>query len=189
MIHENEIIVYIEKHLSPKRYIHTMGVVEVGQTLASVYEADIEKVRIACLLHDVGRRYSLDELKNFLKEREHNLPEEYYSTKGLLHASVGYYIAREEFGIADEEILSAILHHTTGGANLGLVEKIVYIADYLDPNRKLPNTKNILSLALKDLDKALFRVVLDSIEFILAKRSRMALDTIAFYNELLRDMK
>lgn len=186
IVEEEKVKAYLLEHLSKKRVKHIYGVVDVAERLAEKYGVSVSKVRAASLLHDVGKRFNIEEMVEFLKEREHILPEEYYITRGLLHATVGYYIAREEFNVNDIETLSAILHHTTGAKNLGMVEKIVYIADYLDPNRGFSNQKDLYALAAKDLNKALLKVVVESVNFVFNKRSILAADTIEFYNELVK---
>ena len=85
----------------------------------------------------------------------------------LLHAKVGSYLAKSEYHITDQDILNAILYHTTGRPGMSRLEKIVYVADYIEPSRKqAPHLSDIRKLAFRDLDEALFRILKDTLEYL-----------------------
>ncbi|NLJ96919.1 MAG: HD domain-containing protein [Clostridiales bacterium] len=149
----------MKKVLSEKRYIHSLGVEEVCHDLALIYGADIEKAEIAGILHDCAKYLTKEE---FLSEaKRYRLPISPYERDNpyMLHAKLGLIYAREKYGINDEEILNAILFHTTGRPNMTLLEKIVYVSDYIEPNRKpFPGLDEAREVAYRNLDEAVIIV-------------------------------
>ncbi len=146
--------------LSPKRYEHTLGVEYTCCALAMRYGEDMEKARIAGLLHDCAKHYSGNELLAFCQM--HNLSVNEYEEvfPELLHAKVGAKLAQIEYGVEDNDILKAIEYHTTGKPNMSLLDKIVYIADYMEPNRdRAPYLSKIRALAFSDFDTCLVEIL------------------------------
>ena len=125
----------LRSKLAPQRYEHTLSVSFTCMNLAMRYGYDMGKAELAGLLHDCGKRFS-DEiiLKKCLK---HKIPvtDAEYKTLPVLHAKYGAWLAEYKYGIQDPEILDAIRCHTTGKPNMGMLDKILYIADYLEPRR------------------------------------------------------
>ena len=146
----------LKKKLSSKRYEHTMGVEYTSTCLAMRYGADIEKARLAGLLHDCAKYLSSEEK---LSECErYGIPVSAYERKNpeLLHAKLGACFANELYGVIDPEILSAIIWHTTGCPEMSLLDKIVFIADYMEANRnQAEDLPEVRALAFKDLDACL----------------------------------
>jgi predicted HD superfamily hydrolase involved in NAD metabolism len=149
------------------RYEHTLGVMYTCAALAMRYEYDIQRAQLAGLLHDCakcipnGRKLKLCE--------KHNIPITETERKNpfLLHAKLGAFLAAKKYGIDDREIISAIRNHTTGKPNMSLLDKIVYVADYIEPRRsKAANLTEIRRLAFIDLDKALYRILSDTLEYL-----------------------
>ena len=157
----------MRKTLPSRRYEHTLGVTYTAVCLAMRYGADIEKARIAGLLHDSAKYMSSKEkIQTCLKN---GLPVSQYEEKNpeLLHAKLGAYLAENQYGISDPEILSAITWHTTGKPDMTLLEKILYIADYMEPNRdQAPNLPEVRKLAFVDLGECLFLILKDSITYL-----------------------
>ncbi len=138
--------------LSTKRYNHSTGVMEEARKLAAHYQTDQTKAEIAGLLHDcaksVGEQEALLLLRNYGEE-----PDEIQKASfQLLHGLLGYHIAKEQYGVTDEDVLQAIYWHTTGKAGMNLLEKIVFVADYIEPNRAFSGLDEIRSVAYRDLD-------------------------------------
>lgn len=166
----SEIKKELKKRLSNSRYEHTLGVEYTACCLAMRYGADMKKADLAGLLHDCAKNYSAREMR-MLCEKYH-LPVSEYEDRNpeLLHAKLGARTACEEYGIRDEEILSAITWHTTGRPEMSLLEKIVFIADYIEPNRyKAQNLDLIRSLAFQDLDQCLLKILSDTVAFLSAR--------------------
>lgn len=149
------------------RYQHTIGVMETAEALAKHYHADIKKARIAGLLHDCA------------KERY----------PGLQHASKGAELATLEYDIHDDEILDAIRWHTTGRPNMTLLDKIIYIADYIEPNRnQASNLDEIRRLAWINLDECLYHILKDTLAYLQTKKNDidpLTEQTYLYYKKLL----
>ena len=178
-----EIKYSLQNRLSARRYEHTLGVEYTCCALAIRYGADMEQARLAGLLHDCAKHYSGERLLK--KCEEYKLPVSEYEKAfpELLHAKVGAYLAKEKYGIEDEEILRAIDCHTTGKPDMTLLEKILYIADYMEPNRdRAPGLKEIRTLAFTDLDACLLRILSGTLHYLKSRGSIIDPQTEATYN-------
>lgn len=157
----------MEKVLDPKRFEHTLGVAYTASALAMCYDVDINKAQTAGLLHDCAKCMS-NEKKLSICEK-HHIPVNEVERKNLflLHAKVGSYVAMKQFNIHDQDIINAILNHTTGRPGMSQLEKIIYIADYIEPGRKqAPNLTKLRRLAFQDLDQALLQVLGDILHYL-----------------------
>lgn len=135
----------LARKLPPARYRHTLGVVETAVMLAERYQADVEKVRLAALLHDCARVYQNEELLEQARLRGIAMDMVYRKLPLLLHAPVGAMMAQEEFGVQDQEVLQAIAVHTVGTAGMGTVAKVLIIADAIEPGRNYPGIEQLRS--------------------------------------------
>jgi len=157
----------LQSTLSIERYIHTMGVVKTALKLADTYGSDTYKVHAAALLHDCAKDYPPDMKRRFCKEFHVDVDEIMLSCIDLTHAFLGAEVAKREYGVVDEQILDAIRYHTTGRKNMGIIEKIVFIADYIEPNRKAFDTlEEARKLAYEDIDKAMVFVLKSTIQYV-----------------------
>ncbi|NBJ91454.1 bis(5'-nucleosyl)-tetraphosphatase (symmetrical) YqeK [Parablautia muri] len=157
----------MEKTLDPKRYEHTLGVAYTASSLAMCYGADYEKAIVAGLLHDCAKCMSNEKKLEICDKHNLEISEIERKNLYLLHAKVGSYIARKQFHIVDRDILNAILYHTTGRPGMSQLEKIIYIADYIEPGRRhAPNLPQVRELAFRDLDEALLKILEDTLEYL-----------------------
>lgn len=157
----------MEKALDSKRYEHTLGVAYTACALAMRYDADMEKAQIAGLLHDCAKCLSDDKKISICKKNNVEITPIEQRNPYLLHAKAGCCIARNKFLIKDQEILNAILNHTTGRPEMTDLEKIIYIADYIEPGRKqAPNLSEVRKLAFLDLNQTLLKILSDSLEYL-----------------------
>lgn len=146
----------LSKLLKKDRYEHTLGVMYTSASLAMCYGADLQKAMTAGLLHDCGKYLSAEDQIRLCKKKKISLTESELEMPALVHAKLGAYLARHEYGIKDPDILDAIIYHTTGRPGMTLLEKIVYIADYIEPNRKeIPGLDQIRRIVFADIDKAI----------------------------------
>jgi nicotinate-nucleotide adenylyltransferase len=141
-------------YLKYKRMAHVLGTEQEAIRLAERYGADVRKARIAALLHDCTKKLDMDEQKALCKKYGIELDALENKALKLLHAKTGAEIARDVFG-ADDEIYGAIKWHTTGRADMTTLEKIIYLADYIEPNRDFPNVGRLRKAVWEDLDKGL----------------------------------
>ena len=176
----------MEKELTSKRYEHTLSVAYTAASLAMVHDANTESALIAGMLHDCAKCFSAKKLVSLCKK--HNLPAsevELQNPTALLHAKAGSFLAKGKYGIDDEDILNAIKYHTTGRPNMSKLEKIIYIADYIEPGRThAANLKQIRKTAYEDLDKALFRILEDTLAYLQSTGGRIDSMTKATYESV-----
>ena len=152
----NKLKEVVKSKMSLKRFTHTLGVVTMAERLAKTYNADIEKCKISALLHDICKEMDMEYIKKICKNNFMNeLSEEDLENNEILHGFAGAYYVKNEFGIDDEEILSAIKYHTIGAKNMTLVEKIVYIADATEYGRNYPSVEKIREKTFKNLNKGI----------------------------------
>ena len=160
----------VQDHLDKERYEHTMGVMYTAAAMAMRYQVDIEKALIAGLLHDCAKCLSSEKKLKLCEKYEITISESERKNPGLLHAKLGAYIAKSKYDIKDHEIVEAIAYHTTGRPAMTLLDKIVYIADYLEPNRNVaPNLAEVRRLAFEDIDECLYIILKDSLAYLETK--------------------
>ena len=150
-------------YLKHKRIPHVLGTEQEAIRLAERYGADVEKARVAALLHDCTKRLDMEEQLALCRQYGIRLDALEQQALKLLHAKTGAAIARDVFGV-DDEIYRAIWWHTTGHANMTLLEKIIYLADYIEPSRDFPGVDKLRSVCYKDLDEGLLLGLEMSIE-------------------------
>ena len=141
-------------YLKHKRIPHVLGTEQEAIRLAERYGADVEKARVAALLHDCTKKLEMPEQLALCRQYGIELDELEQKALKLLHAKTGAAIARDVYGV-DNEIYRAIWWHTTGHADMTLLEKIIYLADYIEPSRDFPGVNDLRNCVYEDLDKGL----------------------------------
>lgn len=160
----------LEKDLTQHRFEHSLGVEYTSACLAIVHGADVTAARIAGLLHDCAKCLPDDEQIRIMEKAGQPPLQEEYDDHSLLHAKCGAVLARDKFGIDDEDILNAIRFHTVGRPNMSLLEKIVYIADFMEPNRKdLIIMDGVRHAAFIDIDQTLLWIMEGVLSFVKQK--------------------
>lgn len=165
----------MKKVQDKKRYEHTLGVTYTAACLAMCHDIDVERAEMAGLLHDCAKCLSDDKKIKLCKKQsiEINLAEAKHPF--LLHAKAGAYLAEHKYGVRDEDILNAVRYHTTGRPGMSMLEKIIFISDYIEPNRthshRLPELRR---LAFVNLDQALLEILRDTLAYL--KRTGNDLD-------------
>lgn len=157
----------LQKKLDANRYEHTIGVAYTAAALAMRYGADIEKAQLAGILHDNAKCIPQDKAMQISEKYNITFSEAELANPALMHAKVGAYLAMHKYKITDKEVIRAILYHTTGRPNMTLLEKIIYIADYIEPGRnKAANLEEIRRMAFIDIDKALLMILSDTLDYL-----------------------
>ena len=141
-------------YLKHKRIPHVLGTEQEAIRLAERYGADVEKARRAALLHDCTKKLDMEEQLALCRRYGIQLDELEQKALKLLHSKTGAAIARDVFGV-DDDIYSAIWYHTTGHANMTKLEKIIYLADYIEPSRDFPGVDKLRKVCYEDLDRGL----------------------------------
>ncbi len=186
----HEIRKKLKKELDKGRYEHTKGVMYTAGCLAMAHGYSVEDAMLAGLLHDCAKCIPNDE-KIALCEKYHILirPVE-YENPYLLHARLGAFLAEKNYGVSDPLILHAIKVHTTGEPDMSLLDKIIYIADYIEPGRKnAPDLERIRRIAFLDLNLCMAEILRDTLEYLSGRGG--AIDsttqrTYEFYRQYLR---
>jgi len=179
---------YLKKHLTKERYQHTLGVAYTAAALAMKYNPDtsnanlVKRAQLAGLLHDCAKCMG-DEKKLRICDKN-NISYSHIEAQHpyLLHGKVGAYIARTKFKINDEDILQAITWHTTGRPGMSLLEKIIFIADYIEPSRKpVPELGLIRRLAFEDIDKTMEKILSNTLKHLEEKNAPVDMMTQTTY--------
>jgi predicted HD superfamily hydrolase involved in NAD metabolism len=171
----------VAEQITEKRYIHTIGVMETAIQLAQKYGEDLKKAEIAAIFHDYAKFRPKEEMKQIIIDQK--MPSSLLEHNSeLWHAPVGSYLVEKEVGITDQDVLLAIKYHTSGRPNMTLLEKIIYVADYIEPGRHFPGVEEVRELAQNNLDKALQKTLQNTIQFLLKKNHAIYPDTIETYN-------
>ncbi len=191
MMTTQEIKEDLKNILKESRYEHTLGVEYTAACLAMRYDGDMEKAKLAGLLHDCAKNLTRQEKLDYCKSHNLEISQCEAENPELLHAKIGACLARERYGVDDSEILSAITWHTTGKPDMSLLDKIIYIADFMEPNRnQAKNLPDVRKLAFSNIDDCLIRILEDSITY-LASRSftvdPMTQTTYEYYKALRKD--
>jgi nicotinate-nucleotide adenylyltransferase len=171
--------------LKPARYEHTLNVASLADALARRHGANAAKARLAGLLHDAGRRFPPPLMAEYALKRRLKVPERDL-TAGLepmlLHAHISEDLARREFGVEDEEVLSAVRKHTLGDARMSLLDTIVYVADACSADRAHAGAAETRALAFDDLDAAFERCLADKLVHAIERRAWLHPLTIGLWN-------
>lgn len=163
----DEIRKSLKKELDKSRYEHTMGVMYTAAALAMAHGADQKKAMLAGLLHDCAKCIPNEEKMELCKKYHIELTQAEIDNPALIHAKLGAFLARKKYHVTDEEVLHAILVHTTGEPGMNLLDKIIYIADYIEPGRdKAKNLPVVRPLCFRDLDAALLKILSDTLDYL-----------------------
>lgn len=181
-----KILDWLKNNLNEERYLHTLGTADCAKELAGKYGLDNEKAYLAGLLHDCAKCFSNEKLLEIIHKNLHVEECEMLNYK-TLHAPVSAFIAEKEFNVTDKEILSAIRWHTLGKLDMTDFEKIVFLADKIEPNtRDKEYSEQIRSLLNEKngLNKALLRCYKETIKSLVKRDLKICILTIEIYNKL-----
>lgn len=157
----------LQKELDADRYRHTNGVMYTAAALAMCHGENVEHALYAGLLHDCAKCIPGRQKIKLCKKYKLAVSAVEEKNPSLLHAKLGAYLAANKYDITDQDILNAINSHTTGRPGMSLLEKIIYIADYMEPGRvELPNMAEVRRLAFQNIDECLYRILEDSLVYL-----------------------
>lgn len=179
----------LKKKLTPSRYKHTLGVAYTAASLAMRFGENVEKAYIAGLLHDCAKCISDEDKIKKCEENNIEISESERATPSLLHAKLGAFYAYNKYDVKDEEILSAIRYHTTGRPYMTLLEKIIFVADYIEPNRnKASDLDDIRNISFENIDKGVCVIAKACFKYVSSGKNvvdPMTLETYEYYNHLI----
>ena len=184
---------YIEKNFSEKRKIHTEGVRQTAMKLAEKFGEGnpelVEKAELAALYHDMYRGVPVDVLNYYVKHL--NLDEKRYKDNAnLAHGKIAAIVIQRDFDEKDQDIINAVSYHTTGRPEMSLLEKIIYIADAVEPNRSYPGVQNLRQILEYDLDKAVLQSLTNTINYVRSEKKFLDEDTVLakeYFEKLIKE--
>jgi nicotinate-nucleotide adenylyltransferase len=183
----NETIVkYLLSHLRTPRFRHTIGTAKVAALLANRHGAKVKDAVLAALLHDVGKRFSPDEMIKYAKKHHIAAPcreEIFKHNPTLLHSYISAHIASSKFKIKKREVLEAITQHTLGGENMTKLAKIIYVSDLIAPDRRFKGVRQLRRLALRDLEGALHSAQKAKLNFVISDNAWLHPTAVSTWNE------
>ncbi|ANA81582.1 metal dependent phosphohydrolase [Paenibacillus vortex V453] len=178
----------VSSQMPAKRWEHTQGVMETAVILAGRFGADPVKAELAAILHDVAKYWPVQRLHQMMVD--HKLSEELlHYDKQLWHAEVGAFVAQQEYGVTDAQVLDAIRYHTSGRIGMTLLDKVVCLADYMEPGRDFPGVNNIRELANHSLEEALAAGFDSTIGHLLSRRQIIYPLTVLARNDLIKQLE
>lgn len=176
----------LQRRLNKNRFAHSIGVANTAVKLAKRFGVDEEKAYIAGLLHDCAREFENEQLPAEATKRGIKIGEVESAMPLLLHAYIGAKMIGEVYGVDDAEISQAIYRHTVGARDMTELDKIIYFADMIEPNRNYPGVDELRKIAeFKELDDIILTALDESIIFVVQKNSLVHPDTIDARNYLL----
>lgn len=184
-----EIMQLLREMTDDRRYSHTMGVMACARELAGLYGVDTRQAELAALLHDCARCLSPQELLASALEQGLPVDELEREVPDLLHGKVGAFFARARFGVDDPAVLRAIELHTLGAQDMTLLDKIIFIADMIEPSRDFPGVETLRETARTDLDRSLLDGFDSTIRYVIEKRQYIHPRSIGARNAILLKLR
>ncbi len=177
----------LKERLNEDRYYHSLCVMEEAKKIAEKYGGDVEKATVAGLLHDITKNEP-DDIHKFIFEKG-NIPLDEVSRKSrkLFHAISGAYVVEHDLKILDKDILNAIRYHTTARENMSLLEKIIYMADFISADRTYNGVDELRNLAYTSLRDAMEFALAFSVNELIEKEAMLHLDTVKAWNDCIKE--
>jgi len=182
---EKEIEEYLKKNLKANRFEHSLGVKRTAVLLAKQYKVDERKANLAGLIHDCAKSLSDKEIIDLVTAEGLKISKVCFKSPQIMHGLAGSIVARNVFKVKDEEILNAVTYHTTGRKNMTTLEKIIFLADFIEPGRNFFGVETLRALAYKDLERALFLALNNTINYVITKGELLHLDTVRARNDII----
>ena len=179
----------LKEMMTKTRYQHACRVSLLAQKIAEYYNLPIQKTMISALTHDCAKDYSLEELKNLVDKYKIKLNKVEKNIPKIWHAYVGAEMVKDIFMVDDWEILDAIRYHSTASSKLCLIGKIVYIADKIEPNRKLAKIRKLHEKVWEDIDLAMLELLNMELQYLICNKLIIHPDTLKARNKILIDRR
>ena len=188
-----DLIRELESELGYGRFVHTMYVSCTASNLAMRHGADLAKAELAGLLHDCAKCMNLGQMLKMCAKADVQLSEIEKKSVALLHSKAGAVLAADKYGISDEDILNSIRYHTTGRPGMSLLEKIIFVSDYIEPGREsAPNLPLVRKLAYENMDDCVLQILEDTLRYLKTTDSEvdpMTQKTFEYYREFVKERK
>lgn len=179
----------LKQNLSEKRFIHSIGVMETAVKLAEQYSADVAAAETAGLLHDCARDIRGTQLYQSCQKYRIKTDFVTKAQPELLHGALGVFVAKEKYEVTDDNILEPIKWHTTGRERMTLLDKIIYIADYIEPGRCFEGVDTVREAVYQDIDRAMLMALDRTIKYVMMREVYIHPDTIKARNGIISDIR
>jgi predicted HD superfamily hydrolase involved in NAD metabolism len=177
----DELLARLEAQLSAGRFAHVQRVEQTAIRLAQQYGADVQRAGLAGLVHDYAKQRSDAEFKQIIRQQQFD-PELLTANNGIWHGVVGAYLIEHELGIHDQQVLNAVRRHTIGAVEMTDLDKIIFVADFIEPGRDFPNVEQARAAANESLDAGVRFEIINTLKFLIAKQVNIYPKTIDTYN-------
>lgn len=175
----------LRQNVSEHRYNHTLGVIDAAVYLAKKYEENEDHAYLAALLHDYAKHFTRDQIFEYMESNSLEADEIMINTHQLLHGKIAAHIAKREYGICNQNVLNAIEFHTTGRRQMSRLEKIIYLADFIELGRDYTGVEELRTLAEEDLNRAVLLALNNTIKYVIHIEKVLHTNTIEARNTLL----
>lgn len=182
-----QLIEAVSSQMPARRWQHTLGVMQSAIELAQRYGADPQRAELAAIVHDVAKYWPVQRQAAVIAENGLNAELLNYDSP-LWHSEVGAYVAEYEYGIEDREVIDAIRYHTSGREDMTLLDKVVCLADYIEPGRDFPGVERIREKALLSLEEGLIAGFDSTVKVLLERGQTIFPTTVLARNDLIRQL-
>lgn len=181
MIEYEKLYNEVKKRLSKKRFKHSEAVVKRAIEYAQIYDVDINTIKLVAIAHDIAKELTKEEVDKYVQKYNIVLDNIEKLNEDLIHAKIGAYICKNEYNFT-EDMVNAIKYHTTGRANMSMLEKIIYLADATEENRKYCSSNDYVNIVKKDINQGMIEICKLVINRLLENNKIIHLDSIECYN-------
>lgn len=188
MIKYDELYEIVKEKLSKKRFSHSEYVVKRALEYAEIYNADKEIVKLCAIAHDIAKELTDEEVEFYMNKYHIKFDEITKQNKNIWHSKIGAEICKHEFGF-NEDMVNAVKYHTTGRANMSMLEKIICLADATEETRTYDDVQEYVNYVIEDIDYAMFKISKLVIEKLTNNEKLIHLDTVKCYNYYLKNRR
>jgi predicted HD superfamily hydrolase involved in NAD metabolism len=175
----------LKKNLTDKRFNHSMRVIETAKELAQIHGEDLRKTTLAALCHDYAKYIDHNQYGEIAISSGEELDDCMECDLGLAHGMIGAILIKQRYNISNEDILNAVRYHTYGRASMSRLEKIIYLADYIEPGRDFKGIEKLRQMARLDLDQCMILALRSSIEYVKSQNRHVhprSVEALEYYN-------
>ena len=175
----------VQRHLTEKRFYHSQCVAQEAARLAQRYGADVEKARLAGILHDIMKDTPPEQQLKILQDSGILLTKTQRHNRKLWHALAGAAYLQQTLQVKDGDIVEAVRCHTSGKKDMSLLEKVLFVADYISADREYPGVERMRQAAYRSLEEAIVEGVLFTVQEMMGQRLPVAAESVEAYNDAL----
>lgn len=175
----------VQRHLTEKRFYHSQCVAQEAARLAQQYGADVEKARLAGILHDIMKDTPPEQQLKILQDSGILLTKTQRQNRKLWHALAGAAYLQQTLQVKDGDIVEAVRCHTSGKKDMSLLEKVLFVADYISADREYPGVERMRQAAYRSLEEAIVEGVLFTVQELMGQRLPVAAESVEAYNDAL----